>query len=170
MMRLFRFLVLSGIVLMLCSCAASRNSSSQTSLDYESGFTEVKQMISSLSARLTVSAGELSSRLQNLKVTNTTNYYSAPDSSGRQYLVSSSNTGIESDVSETSQTTIDLNLDVTFIREQLDSINHRLDALYSKNEQTVQLSWWDLNKDKVYLGLFILVLVSIIYVIIRLRR
>ena len=76
-------------------------------------------------------------KLSDLKIENTTVYLSAPDSTGRQYPVKES-----TEVDET------LSVILQQFSNRLDSINNKVNALLNQKETIVELSWWDLHKDK----------------------
>ena len=89
-------------------------------------------------------------KLSDLKIENTTVYLSAPDSTGRQYPVKESTTTASRQDKERAEVDETLSVILQQFSNRLDSINNKVNALLNQKETIVELSWWDLHKDKVY--------------------
>lgn len=80
---------------------------------------------------------------------NKTVYFSLPDSTGKQYPVKESSTNIDKQDKERQQIDETLLVSVQYLSEKLDTINAKVDAMMNQKEKVIELSWWDLYKDKV---------------------
>jgi hypothetical protein len=45
---------------------------------------------------------------------------------------------------------------------RLDTISNKVNVLLNQKETVVELSWWDLHKDKVYIGIISLIIIGVI--------
>ena len=102
-------------------------------------------------------------KLSDLKIENTTVFLSPPDSTGKQYPVKESTTTASRQDKE--RTEVDETLSVTLqqFSNRLDSINNKVNALLNQKETVIELSWWDLHKDKVYIGIIIFIVGYLMY-------
>lgn len=150
--------LMSGI--WLSSCQASRNMEIQKQVDYSGDFNRIQSMIESLRADVSKQTKMTTDKLSDLKIENTTVYLSAPDSTGRQYPVKESTTTASKQDKE--RTEVDETLSVTIQRlfNRLDALSNKVDAVLNQKEKVIELSWWDLHKDKVYIGIIILIVAS----------
>lgn len=87
-------------------------------------------------------------KLSDLKIENTTVYLSAPDSIGRQYPVKESTTTASRQDKERTEVDETLSVILQQFSNRLDSIDNKVNALLNQKETIVELSWWDLHKDK----------------------
>lgn len=46
---------------------------------------------------------------------------------------------------------------------RLDSIDNKVNALLNQKETVIDLSWWDLHKNKVYVGIIIFIVGYLMY-------
>ena len=125
---------MSGI--WFASCKTSRNMETQKQIDYSEDFLYLRNLIESL--RLDV------------KIENKTVYLSAPDSSGKQYPVKESTTTASKQDQERTEVDETLSITLQQFSNRLDTISNKVNALLNQREKVVELSWWDLHKDKVY--------------------
>ncbi len=139
---------MSGI--WLSSCKTSRNMEIQKQVDYSDDFIRIQSIIESLRVDVNKQMKMTTEKLSDLKIENTTVYLSAPDSIGRQYPVKESTTTASRQDKE--RTEVDETLSVTLqqFSNRLDTISNKVNALLNQREKAVELSWWDLHKDKVY--------------------
>lgn len=163
MKHLIKLFFASILILLLGSCTASRNTTALKQIDYSEDILEIKKMLMQVNSSLSVQATEISNRLKNLKINNTTIQYSIPDSSGQQHIISSSNTNIQSEEKEQKETNLDVTFDLTILQQQLDSINKKIDVFYSSKEVVKQTSWWDQWKTHITYISIILLLSVILY-------
>lgn len=158
MKRLIYIIILLILALCLFSCKTSRNIEAQKQVDYSGDFQFLRNAIESLKVDVSKQTKITTDKLSDLKIENTTVYLSAPDSTGKQYPVRESTT-IASKLDQ-ERTEIDETLSITLqqLSNRLDSLNGKVNAILSQREKVIELSWWDLHKDKVYgtiVGLFI---------------
>lgn len=150
--------LMSGIC--LSSCKTSRNMEIQKQIDYSGDFNRIQSIIESLRVDVSKQTKMTTDKLSDLKIENTTVYLSAPDSTGKQYPVKASTTTASKQDKE--HTVVDETLSMTLqqFSNRLDSINNKVNALLNQKETVVELSWWDLHKDKVYIGIIILIVTA----------
>ena len=98
-------------------------------------------------------------KLSDLKIENKTVYLSLPDSTGKQYLVKESTTTASKQEQERSEVDETLSITLQQFSNRLDTISNKVNALLNQREKVVELSWWDLHKDKVYIGVIILIII-----------
>ena len=155
------FILISGI--WLSSCKTSRNMEIQKQVDYSDDFNRIQSIIESLRVDVNKQMKMTTEKLSDLKIENTTVYLSAPDSIGRQYPVKESTTTASRQDKE--RTEVDETLSVTLqqFSNRLDSINNKVNALLNQKETVIELSWWDLHKDKVYIGIIIFIVGYLMY-------
>lgn len=135
------------------SCRTSRNIEMQKQVDYTKDFQYLQKVIDELRIDLSKQTKIVNDRLSNLKVENKTVYLSPPDSTGKQYPVRESTTTASKQDKE--RTEVDETMSVTLqqFSNRLDTLSNKVNALLNQKETVVELSWWDLHKDKVYIVL-----------------
>ncbi len=148
---------MSGI--WLSSCKTSRNIDTQKQIDYSGDFLYLRNLIESLRLDVNKQTKITTDKLSNLKIENTTVYLSAPDSTGKQYPVKESITTATKQDQERTEVDETLSITLQQLSNRLDSLGYRMDAILSQKEKIVKLSWWDLHKNKVYIGSIILIVV-----------
>lgn len=145
------------------SCRSSQNLDSHVNAITQEEMQHLMQRMDSLMANVHLLRTESSERFANLKMENKTIYYSAPDSTGRQYPTAVSETKSESSEQESNRTDTELYATVTMLSVKVDSLAAKLDAVLNKQEKIVELSWWDRHKDKVYIGFALIIVGWLIY-------
>ena len=45
-----------------------------------------------------------------------------------------------------------------------------MDSLLREQHKTIELSWWDLNKDKVYVSILIVIIIGMGYLVYKLKK
>ena len=140
------FILMSGI--WLSSCKTSRNMEIQKQVDYSDDFIRIQSIIESLRVDVNKQMKMTTEKLSDLKIENTTVYLSAPDSTGRQYPVKESTTTASRQDKERTEVDETLSVILQQFSNRLDSINNKVNALLNQKETIVELSWWDLHKDK----------------------
>nr|DAX23468.1 MAG TPA: protein of unknown function (DUF4969) [Caudoviricetes sp.] len=155
------FILISGI--WLSSCKTSRNMEIQKQVDYSDDFNRIQSIIESLRVDVNKQMKMTTEKLSDLKIENTTVFLSPPDSTGKQYPVKESTTTASRQDKE--RTEVDETLSVTLqqFSNRLDSINNKVNALLNQKETVIELSWWDLHKDKVYIGIIIFIVGYLMY-------
>ena len=155
------FILISGI--WLSSCKTSRNMEIQKQVDYSDDFIRIQSIIESLRVDVNKQMKMTTEKMSDLKIENTTVFLSPPDSTGKQYPVKESTTTASRQDKE--RTEVDETLSVTLqqFSNRLDSINNKVNALLNQKETVIELSWWDLHKDKVYIGIIIFIVGYLMY-------
>ena len=68
------------------------------------------------------------------------------------------------------RTEVDETLSITLqqLSNQLDTISNKVNAVLNQKEKMIELSWWDMHKDKVYIGIIVLIIIGgIVYKIVE---
>lgn len=141
------------------SCKTSRNIETQKQIDYSGDFLYLRNLIESLRLDVNKQTKITTDKLSDLKIENTTVYLSDPDSTGKQYPVKESTTTASKQEQERIEVDETLSITLQQLSNRLDTISNKVNVLLNQKETVVELSWWDLHKDKVYIdiiGLFIL--------------
>lgn len=154
----------------ICSCRSSQNMERQTYADREAHYRRQLEIADSLFSALYLTRREVSERLADLKIKNTTTYYSAPDSTGKQYPVRISETKADGKERESTQTDTELNATIRRLTNVVNSLNRRVDERLKEHEKVAEMSWWDLHKNKVVAAAGLLALVAAGFLIHRIRK
>lgn len=147
--------LMSGIL--LSSCKTSRNIETQKQIDYSGDFLYLQNLIESLRLDVNKQTKVTTDKLSDLKIENKTVYLSLPDSTGKQYLVKESTTTAFKQEQERTEVDEILSITLQQFSNQLDTVSNKVNVLLNQREKVVELSWWDLHKDKVYIGIIILI-------------
>ena len=132
------------------SCKTSHSIESRKQIDYSGDFLYLRNLIESLQLDVNKQTKVTTDKLSDLKIENKTVYLSLPDSTGKQYLVKESTTTASKQEQERSEVDETLSITLQQFSNRLDTINNKVNALLNQREKVVELSWWDLHKDKVY--------------------
>ena len=149
--------LMSGI--WFTSCKTSHNIETQKQIDYSGDFLYLRNLIESLRLDVNKQTKVTTDKLSDLKIENKTVYLSLPDSTGKQYLVKESTTTASKQEQERSEVDETLSITLQQFSNRLDTISNKVNALLNQREKVVELSWWDLHKDKVYIGVIILIII-----------
>ena len=149
--------LMSGI--WFASCKTSRNMETQKQVDYSGDFLYLRNLIESLRLDVNKQTKVTTDKLSDLKIENKTVYLSAPDSSGKQYPVKESTTTASKQDQERTEISEVLSITLQQFSNRLDSLSYKVDAMLNQKETVVELSWWDLHKDKVYVGILVLIII-----------
>lgn len=141
------------------SCKTSHNIESQKQIDYSGDFLYLRNLIESLRLDVNKQTKITTDKLSELKFENKTVYLSLPDSTGKQYPVKESTTTASKQEQERSEVDETLSITLQQFSNRLDTISNKVNALLNQREKVVELSWWDLHKDKVYIGVIILIII-----------
>ena len=90
-----------------------------------------------------------------------------PDSTGKQYPIKQSITSINKQDTEHTESAETLSISISQISSKLDSLYQRVNELSKSSGKTIELNWWDLHKDKIYLSAIITMLITIFLVKIK---
>jgi len=143
----------------LSSCKASRNMEAEKQIDYSGEFQYLRNMIESLQMNVNKQTKLTTDKLSELKIENKTVYLSLPDSTGKQYPVKESTTTASKQDQERTEVDETLSITLQQFSSRLDTISNKVNALMSQKETVVELSWWDIHKDKVYCAIIILLII-----------
>ena len=158
--------LMSGI--WFTSCKTSRNIETQKQIDYSGDFLYLRNLIESLRLDVNKQTKITTDKLSDLKIENKTVYLSLPDSTGKQYPVKESTTTASKQEQERTEIYETLSITLQQFSNRLDTINNKMNALMNQKEKVIELTWWDLHKDKVYIG--IIILIGIGWLIYKKRR
>lgn len=150
-------LLMSGAC--LSSCKTSRNMETEKQVDYSGEFQRLKSMIESLQLDVNKQVNITSEKLSNLKIENKTVDLSPPDLTGKQYPIRETTTSASQNEKERVEVDETLSIILHQFSDRLDSLNNKVAVVLNQHENVVELSWWDLYKDKVYctvIGLLII--------------
>lgn len=150
--------LMSGI--WFTSCKTSRNIETQKQIDYSGDFLYLRNLIESLRLDVNKQTKITTDKLSDLKIENTTVYLSDPDSTGKQYPVKESTTTASKQEQERIEVDETLSITLQQLSNRLDTISNKVNVLLNQKETVVELSWWDLHKDKVYIGIIGLFIVG----------
>jgi hypothetical protein len=106
-------------------------------------------------------------RLSDLKIENTTVYLSAPDSAGKQHVVKESITKVSKQEQERTEVDETLSITLQQFSNRLDTINNKVNALLNQREKVIELSWWDLHKDKIYVIIIFIAIGVFVYIYLK---
>lgn len=158
--------LMSGI--WFTSCKTSRNMETQKQVDYSGELSRIQSIIESLRTDVSKQTKITTDKLSDLKIENKTVYLSLPDSTGKQYPVKESTTTASKQEQERTEVYETLSITLQQFSNRLDTINNKMNALMNQKEKVIELSWWNLHKDKVYIGIIGLFIVG--WLIYRIRR
>lgn len=150
--------LMSGI--WFSSCKTSRNIEMHKQVDYSREFQYLRNVIESLRLDVNKQTKITTDKLSDLKIENKTVYLSSPDSTGKQYPIKESTTTASKQDQERTEVDETLSITLQQFSNRLDTINNKVNALLNQREKVVELSWWDLHKDKVYCSIIGLLIVG----------
>ena len=152
--------LMSGI--WFTSCKTSRNMETEKQIDYSGDFLYLQNLIESLRLDVNKQTKITTDKLSDLKIENKTVYLSLPDSTGKQYPVKESTTTASKQEQERTEVYETLSITLQQFSNRLDTISNKMNALMNQKEKVIELSWWDLHKDKVYVGIIVLIIIVLI--------
>lgn len=132
------------------SCKTSRNMETQKQIDYSGELSRIQSMIESLRVDVSKQTKVTTDKLSDLKIENKTVYLSLPDSTGKQYPIKESTTTASKQEQEWTEVYETLSITLQQFSNRFDTISNKVNTLLNQREKVVELSWWDLHKDKVY--------------------
>ena len=142
------------------SCKTSRNIGMQKQVDYRGEFQFLRNAVESLRTDVSKQTKITTDKLSDLKIENTTVYFSSPDSIGKQYPIKESTTTASKREQERMEIDETLSLALKQFSKRLDSLNGKVDVMLNLKEKIVEISWWDIYKGKLYcaiVGLLIII-------------
>lgn len=136
-------------------------------IDYSGEFNHIQSLIEALRTDVSKQTKITTDKLSDLKIENKTVYLSPPDSTGKQYPVKESTTTASKQEQERTEVYETLSITLQQFSNRLDSLSYKVDAMLNQKETVVELSWWDLHKDNIYIGVILLGIVN--WIIYRLK-
>ena len=152
--------LMSGI--WLSSCKTSRNIDIQKQVDYSGEFQYLRKVMEELRLGLSKQTKIVNDRLSDLKIENTTVFLSAPDSTGKQHIIKESTTTVSKQEKERTEVDETLSITLQQFSNRLDTISNRVNVLLNQREMVIELSWWELHKDKIYIRIIVLIKIALI--------
>lgn len=162
-------MILVFCMALLVSCK-SQETVTEKQTDYSSYFEKQEQKTDSLFAELRMQQQKTTEKLSNLKVENTTTYYTLPDSAGKQYPVYVSTTTANKDEKVNESMFTELSAEMSRMKGMIDSLTNEVNAAMNQKEEVTELSWWDLNKWEVLLLVIIVSALGIGILIYKYRK
>ena len=156
-------LIAMSVMMALAGCATPKNTDRNTQVDYSNVLQQMQSRMDTLLANMEAQRKETSEKISNLKVENRTVYLSPPDSTGKQYPTIVSETNASKDEKENKTTETELKVTIQRLVEEVSDLKNKLNTRVVQEEKVKEVSWWQLHKVDVYVGLFILVLGWLIY-------
>lgn len=156
-------LIAMSVMMALAGCATPKNTDRNTQVDYSNLLQQMQSRMDTLLANMEAQRKETSEKLSNLKVENKTVYLSPPDSTGKQYPTMVSETNASKDEKENKTTETELKVTIQRLVEEVTDLRNELNTAIVQKEKVKEVSWWQLHKVDVYVGLFILVLGWLVY-------
>lgn len=144
------------------SCKTSRNMETQKQVDYSGELSRIHSIIESLRTDVNKQTKITTDKLSDLKIENKTVYLSLPDSTGKQYPVKESTTTASKQEQERTEIYETLSITLQQFSNRLDTISNKMNALMNQKEKVIELSLWDLHRDKVYVGIIVLIIIVLI--------
>jgi hypothetical protein len=132
-------------------------------VDYSGDFQYLRKVMEELRIGLSKQTKIVNDRLSDLKIENTTVYLSDPDSTGKQYPVKESTTTAFKQEQERTEINETLSLTLQQFSNRLDTISSKVNAILNQKVKVVELSWWDLHKDKAYIIIVLIIAVGVVY-------
>ena len=149
-----------AVFTLLCGCRSSRNVEAQVQHDYSGDWLRLSRQMDSLWAGFQVSQRQVTDKLSNLKVEQTTTYYTLPDSTGKQYPVYVSTTKADKDEQTTEITRTEMDAYIRQMKAIVDSLSRKVDAALQEERKVAELSWWDLHKWKVLVPVVLVIIAT----------
>lgn len=156
-------LIAMSVMMALAGCATPKNTDRNTQVDYSNVLQQMQSRMDTLLANMEAQRKETSEKISNLKVENKTVYLSPPDSTGKQYPTMVSETNASKDEKENKATETELKVTIQRLVEEVTDLRNELNTAIVQKEKVKEVSWWQLHKVDVYVGLFILVIGWLVY-------
>lgn len=153
-------LVVMITVMLLAGCATPKNTDRTTNVDYSGDLQQMQSRMDSLMLNMRLMSKEISEKVSNLKIKNTTTNLSPPDSTGKQYPTQVSETTVNKEEKENTTTDTEINVTIQQLVTEVNELRQKLDAVITEKEKVKEVSWWELHRMDVYAVVFALVIVG----------
>ena len=144
------------------SCKTSRNMETQKQVDYSSELSRIQSIIESLRLDVNKQIKITTDKLSDLKIENKT-----VDSVGKQHVVKESTTTASKQDQERTEVDETLSITLQQFSNRLDTISNKVNVLLNQKEIVVELSWWDLHKDKIYVIIIFIAIGVLVYIYLK---
>ena len=143
--------ILIVLLAILSGCATPENIDRNVQIDNYNGLHQMQNRMDSLLYNMQLTQEETNEKLSNLQLENKTVYLSVPDSIGRQYPTSVSQTTVNKEEKE--HKTSDMRIEATLkqLITEVDELRQQFNATTLKNEKVEEVSWWQLHKVDMYI-------------------
>ncbi|WP_342994327.1 histidine kinase [Bacteroides uniformis] len=143
--------ILIVLLAILSGCATPENIDRNVQIDNSNGLHQMQNRMDSLLYNMQLTQEETNEKLSNLQLENKTVYLSVPDSIGRQYPTSVSQTTVNKEEKE--HKTSDMRIEATLkqLITEVDELRQQFNATTLKNEKVEEVSWWQLHKVDMYI-------------------
>lgn len=155
------FFVVLWALLWLVGCKASQNAERQVNRDYTSRLDSLSAQMDDLQANFRLSQQQVTDKLINLKLEHTATYYTMPDSTGKQYPLYISTTKADKDEQTSEHISTEQDATIRRLEEIVDSLSQKVDSALKEERKVVELSWWDLHKWQVGVGVLAVILIIV---------
>lgn len=156
------------LLAILSGCATHENVDRNVQIDYSNGLHQMQNRMDSLLYNMQLMQKETNEKLSNLKLENKTVYLSVPDSTGRQYPTSVSQTTVNKEEKEHKTTDMRIEATLKQLITEIDELRQQFNAATLKKEKVEEVSWWQLHKVDVYA--ILLVVLLLVYLIYKVRK
>ena len=156
------------LLAILSGCATPENVDRNVQIDYFNGLHQMQNRMDSLLYNIQLMQKETNEKLSNLKLENKTVYLSVPDSIGRQYPTSVSQTTVNKEEKEHKTTDMRTEATLKQLITEIDELRQQFNAATLKKEKVEEVSWWQLHKVDVYA--ILLVVLLLVYLIYKVRK
>lgn len=157
---IYSLIILLASGIWLSSCKTSRNIETHKQVDYSGDFQYLREVMEELRIGLSKQTKIVNERLSNLKVENKTVYLSSPDSTGKQHVIKESTTKASKQEQERAEIDEALSITLQHFSNRLDTLSEKVNAMLNKKEKIIEISWWDLYKDKIYIVIIFLIIIE----------
>lgn len=151
------------LIVIMCSCAASKNVQKEETIDYSKRLDSISEQLKNVVSSVKLQRSEMSEKLSNIKIENKTTYLSAPDSTGKQYPTAISETKSEQEDKEKTSVETQMQATIEELSYRIDSLQVSVSKLVQSKEKVVQVSWWNRYKSDILLFALISVIIWLIY-------
>lgn len=162
-MKIMKYSLILLVIIALCSCASSRNTKTESKIDYSENFNALSSQMDSLKLNILLNRQETKERFSNIKLENRITYMSKPDSTGKQYPTAISETKSEQNDKENTTINTELKATIEELSKRIDILQDSIQAKIATKEKVVEVSWWDRYKSDV--TLIVVIMVAIIWFI-----
>lgn len=139
------------------SCSSSQNLRTNTTKDYIEDLKVMRIQMDSLSQNITVNQHEIFKLISNLRIDNKSILFYPPDSTGKQYPMKETTTIVNKEYLNDGSIDTSIDSETHQISVGLEELKDLMKSIVDNTTEKVQLSWWSLNKDKIFIVFLVIV-------------